>query len=200
MFKCSSVFSYVSSPLVKLTILSRMLRESLRQPSLFCAMICSAVLSAFIFSFSQISCKCSTVSLLVILLKSKIWQRDRIVGSILCFSVVAKIKMANGGGSSSVLRNALKAAELSMCTSSTIYTLYLPACGANLTCSTKVRMSSTELLLAASSSWILRDEPSLNETQDGHLLQASPPGPTFSQLMVLARIRAQVVFPTPRGP
>ena len=40
----------------------------------------------------------------------------------------------------------------SMGTSSMIYTLYLPACGANPTCSTRLRISSTELLLAASSS------------------------------------------------
>jgi len=49
------------------------------------------------------------------------------VGRILCFSVVAKIKMAYGGGSSNVLRKALNADELNMCTSSMIYTLYFPA-------------------------------------------------------------------------
>ena len=74
------------------------------------------------------------------------------VGKILCFSVVAKIKMAYGGGSSNVFRNALKALALNICTSSTIYTLYFPACGANRTCSTNARISSTELLLAASNS------------------------------------------------
>src|SRR4051812_9567483 len=87
-----------------------------------------------------------------------------------------------------------------MCTSSIMYTLYFPACGANLTWSTRVRMSSTELLLAASSSWILSDVPSLNETHDPHLLHASPSGVLFSQLIVFARILAQVVLPTPRGP
>ena len=40
------------------------------------------------------------------------------VGSILCFSVVARMKMAWAGGSSSVFRKALKAEVLSMCTSS----------------------------------------------------------------------------------
>ncbi len=94
MFKCSSVFWYVSSPLVKLTILSRMLRASRIQPSLFWAIICNAGFSADIFSFVQISFRCSTVSAEVIRLKSKIWQRDRIVGNILCFSVVARMKMA----------------------------------------------------------------------------------------------------------
>jgi hypothetical protein len=43
----------------------------------------------------------------VILLKSKIWHRDNIVGIILCFSV-AKINMACFGGSSNVFRKALK--------------------------------------------------------------------------------------------
>ena len=122
------------------------------------------------------------------------------VGRILCFSVVASIKIAYGGGSSSVFKNALKAEELSMCTSSMIYTLYFPACGAKRTCSTRLRMSSTELLLAASSSCMLSEVPSLKDLQEWHWLQASPSGVGFSQLMVLARILAQVVLPTPRGP
>ena len=48
------------------------------------------------------------------------------VGRILCFSVVAKMKTAWAGGSSRVFKNALNAAWLSMCTSSMMYTLYLP--------------------------------------------------------------------------
>src|SRR5436190_641084 len=87
-----------------------------------------------------------------------------------------------------------------MCTSSTIYTLYLPACGAKRTCSTSALISSTELLLAASSSWIFKEMPSLKLVQELHVLHASPSGCRFSQLIVFARIRAQVVLPTPRGP
>src|SRR5678815_3009677 len=64
----------------------------------------------------------------------------------------------------------------------------------------RFRISSTELLLAASSSWIFIEDPLLKETQDGQALQASPSGCWFSQLMVLASMRAQVVLPTPRGP
>ena len=56
-------------------------------------------------------------------LKSKIWQRERIVGRTLCFSVVAKMNTAWAGGSSRVLRKALNAACDSMCTSSMMYTL-----------------------------------------------------------------------------
>ena len=108
--------------------------------------------------------------------------------------------MAKGGGSSRVLRNALNADALSMWTSSTIYTLYSPAWGANLTWSTKLRISSTELLLAASSSCIFSEVPLSKDTQLLHVLQASPSGVLFSQLMVLANMRAQVVLPTPRGP
>ena len=48
------------------------------------------------------------------------------VGMILCFSVVARIKIACFGGSSNVFKKALNAAEESMCTSSMIYTLYFP--------------------------------------------------------------------------
>ena len=62
----------------------------------------------------------------VILSKSYIWQREMMVGSILCFSVVARMKMTCCGGSSSVFRKALKACEESMCTSSMMKTLYLP--------------------------------------------------------------------------
>ena len=35
---------------------------------------------------------------------------------------------------------------------------------------------------------------------DGHSLQASPSGVIFSQLIVLAKMRAVVVLPIPRGP
>ena len=44
------------------------------------------------------------------------------VGMILCFSVVARMKIACAGGSSSVFRKALKAAAESMWTSSMMNT------------------------------------------------------------------------------
>ena len=87
-----------------------------------------------------------------------------------------------------------------MWTSSTIYTLYLPACGAKRTCSTNALISSTELLLAASSSCMFNEVPASKERQLLHLLHASPSFVCFSQLMVLANILAQVVLPTPLGP
>src|SRR5690606_41359588 len=68
------------------------------------------------------------------------------------------------------------------------------------TCSVRLRMSSTELLEAASSSWILNEFPLLKARQDAQVPQASFSAVMFSQLIVFARIRAQVVLPTPRGP
>src|SRR5436190_8517925 len=133
-------------------------------------------------------------------LKLKTWQRERIVGMILCFSVVAKINLACFGGSSRVFRKALKAALLSMCTSSITYTLYSPSWGAKRTWSTRLRMSSTELLLAASSSYTFNEAPELNDLQDSHWSHASPSGLMLVQLMVFAKILAHVVLPTPRGP
>ena len=60
-------------------------------------------------------------------------------------------------------------------------------------------MSSTELLEAASSSWMLSERPSLKLRHDSQALQASAPS-GLRQLIALAKMRAQVVLPTPRGP
>lgn len=87
-----------------------------------------------------------------------------------------------------------------MCTSSMINTLWLPCWGWYLTCSISVRMCSTLLLEAASSSKMLKEAFSLNDLQEEHSLQGSTLLTGFSQLITLARILAQVVLPTPRGP
>ncbi len=60
-------------------------------------------------------------------------------------------------------------------------------------------MSSTELFEAASSSWMLSERPSSNERHDSQRLHASASSGE-RQLMALAKMRAQVVLPTPRGP
>ena len=52
--------------------------------------------------------------------KSKRWQRESTVAGIFFGSVVARMKTTCGGGSSSVLRKALKAGPESMWTSSTM--------------------------------------------------------------------------------
>ncbi len=87
-----------------------------------------------------------------------------------------------------------------MCTSSIMYILYLPACGAKRTCSIRLRISSTELLEAASNSKILKEALSLKEEQEPQVSQGSKLSLRFSQLITFANIRAQVVFPTPLGP
>ena len=122
------------------------------------------------------------------------------VGRILCFSVVANMKIACAGGSSRVFKNALNACEDSMCTSSMIYTLYFPICGGICTWSIRALMSSTPLLEAASSSCMQYDLPSWNEMHDSHWPQGSMSADGCSQLMVLAKILAALVFPTPLGP
>src|SRR5690349_8969466 len=61
-------------------------------------------------------------------------------------------------------------------------------------------MSSTELFEAASSSWTLKEALWLKARHESHWSQASVSVERFVQLIVLARMRAQVVLPTPRGP
>ena len=58
----------------------------------------------------------------------------------------------------------------------------------------------TELLEAASSSTKSKEFPFSMATHDSHLPHASPSESGLRQLMVLAKIRAQEVFPTPLGP
>ena len=50
--------------------------------------------------------------------KTKVWQRDRTVGSTLLRSVVQKMKTRWGGGSSISFRSAFQAASVSWCASS----------------------------------------------------------------------------------
>ena len=64
--------------------------------------------------------RCSSRSLCGMSLKSKRIQRERMVAGSLCGSVVARIKTACFGGSSSVFKRALNAESESICTSSTI--------------------------------------------------------------------------------
>ena len=113
-------------PPVKLTTWSKMDSASRIPPSALRAITFNASGSAVMPSLEATYARCATVSSTPIRLKSYIWQRERMVGSILCFSVVARMNMAWRGGSSSVLRKALKAEADNICTSSIIYTLYLP--------------------------------------------------------------------------
>src|ERR1035437_2892873 len=78
--------------------------------------------------------------------------------------------------------------------------LYFPICGGILTWSLSDRISSTLLFNSSSSSWILNDLEELNDRHDSHSSHASRLSPRLLQLIVLAKILAQVVFPTPLGP
>ena len=63
-------------------------------------------------------------------LKAYRWQRERMVAGTLCSSVVARMNIRWAGGSSKIFNRALKAAEESMCTSSTMYTRFFTLAGA----------------------------------------------------------------------
>ena len=131
--------------------------------------------------------------------KSKRWQRSTIVGGTLCASVVASTNTTWPGGSSSVLRNAFQAAVESMCASSRMYTRRRPCIGARATFSRSSRMSSTELLEAASISTTSSDVPARIAWADGDAGSksgvASP-----SAFRAQASSLAIEVFPVPREP
>ena len=141
--------------------------------------------SIAICSASAIARKCATTSASPISRKLNRCTRLKIVAGSLSASVVARIKTTCSGGSSSVLRSALNADLLSICTSSMMYTFFGALTGAICTLSRKSRISSTELLLAASISIISR---CVDSSVYGKLL------------ISCAKIRAIDVLPTPRGP
>src|SRR3954451_12118768 len=137
--------------------------------------------------------------------KSKRWQRSTTVGMTLLASVVASTKIVAGGGSSSVLRKAFQAWGESMCASSRMYTLYRPLTGAYWTESRRSRMSSTELLDAASISITSIDVALAIDTHDSQTPHGSTVGPPPSaacarQFRQAARIFAIEVLPVPREP
>jgi hypothetical protein len=67
--------------------------------------------------------------------------------------------------------------------------------------SRRSRASSTPRLLAASISTTSRlAAPLQTRVQFSHSPQGSPAGSRLGQLSAMARIRAAVVLPTPRGP
>ena len=86
-----------------------------------------------------------------------------------------------------------------MCTSSTIQIRKRECDGRYPTLSRSARTSSTPLLLAASISTTSRSLPRVMPSQEAHVPQGSGVGP-FAQLSALAKIRAVVVLPVPRGP
>ena len=132
---------------------------------------------------------------------SKCCVRERIVGNTFSGSVVARMKTTCAGGSSSVFSSVLDASFVSMWTSSRRYTLrFEVAPSPRLMRATRSRASSTPRLDAASISIRSPKVPAAMETQFSHCPHGSPSGPSSRQLSALARMRAVVVLPLPRGP
>ena len=124
--------------------------------------------------------------------------RLRMVSLTFCGSVVANTKTTWGGGSSKVFSNAASAPLVSMCTSSRMYTRWRPGVP-SAAFSMISRIASTPLLLAASSSCTSKLVPRSTARHESHSQHGSP-SCGFSQLSTLARMRADVVLPVPRGP
>ena len=99
-------------------IWSRSDSASLKAPSDLEAMSLNASSEALMPDLPQTSLNLPEMRSMGILLKSYLWQREMIVAGILSDSVVAKTKMTCFGGSSMVLRRALKAPFESIWTSS----------------------------------------------------------------------------------
>ena len=125
--------------------------------------------------------------------------RERIVSGSLCGSVVQRTKTTCFGGSSSVFSSALNAGPVIMCASSTMYVLCLKCAGAYCTRSRRSRISSIPRLLAASISITSGAAPLAISVQTSQSPQGSPSF-AFGQFSALAKMRAMLVLPVPRGP
>src|SRR5918995_1473983 len=103
-------------PLAKDESWSRSPSASLKEPLPWRAMTVRASGSTSMPSAFEISLSFSVSVSMDGRRKSKLWQRLIIVGKTLCFSVLASTKTTCSGGSSSILRRALKASAVSMWT------------------------------------------------------------------------------------
>ena len=113
-----------------------------------------------------------------------------------------KNKITLGGGSSSILSSAFHASRVSICASSTMYTLKRPSAdGAYIARSRRLRASSTPRFEAASISTTSRAVwPPQIRVQLSQMPHGSPSSLRSAQFKAIARTRASVVLPTPRGP
>ncbi len=148
--------------------------------------------------------KCAASSACDTRRRSKRWQRDSTVTGTRRSSVVAKMNVTSGGGSSSVFSNALKALRESMCTSSTMNTFIRACIGRNRVASMISRTSSMPVRDAASISSTSGWRSARIAVQFGHNPHGSgvgPPPPSGPmQFSARAMMRAVVVLPTPRTP
>ena len=149
-------------------------------------------------SFSEIYLSLFSISTSEILLKSYLWHLLIIVSGTLWVSVVASINFTCFGGSSNILRSALNAHLESICTSSTIYILYLVFIGENWALSIISLILSTQVWLAASISMISTKLSSAKDLQISHSKHGFP---SFElvQFIVFARSLAVEVFPVHLG-
>ena len=124
------------------------------------------------------------------------------VSGILSSSVVAIMKTTCAGGSSTDFNSALKDEDESWCTSSMMKTFLRSRTGMIERPSMMTsRMLSTPVCVAASISRTSMSRPSAISRQASHSPHGSGVGPSLrSQFSALARMRAVVVLPTPRGP
>ena len=196
----SMTCSYDISPSQYETHISASERVSRALPCPACANATKASCSYFLPMPSKAFISSLTSSSMVSRRKSNRIQRDKMVAGIFCTSVVASIKMTCSGGSSNVFNSALNAAAESICTSSTIYTLYLATAGIYLTLSRKLRISSTPLLEAASISKISRLAGLESSLHTSHSPQGEPSLRGLTQFTALAKILATDVLPVPREP
>ena len=173
-------------------------------PPAFLAMIFAAPGVKSMFSAPAKSNRWLLISSTVIGRKRNVWQRLTMVAGTLCFSVVAKINTTWAGGSSIVFKSALNELAESICTSSKIKTLNRSRDAASATVSIMAsRTFSTCVLLAASSSSTSISALWAISWHWGQWPHGSGVGlvlPLPVQLSALAKIRAVVVLPQPRGP
>ncbi len=151
-------------------------------------------------SATQMAPSRATISSVEMRRKSKRWQREWMVSGTFCGSVVHRMNTTWEGGSSSVFNSALKAAVESMCTSSMMYTFERPRVGAYCTREMiSSRTFSTPVREAASSSYTSGWVPLAISRHSSQVPSGSGVGP-FSHSSALAKSRAVVVLPVPRGP
>ncbi len=155
-------------------------------------------------SFAAIPAKCPASSATDTRRRSNLWHRLSTVTGTLRSSVVAKMKVTCGGGSSSVLSSALNALRDSMWTSSTMNTFARACIGRKRVASMISRTSSTPVREAASISITSGCRSARIAVQFAHTPHGSAVGPPVpsgpTQHRQRAMIRAVVVLPTPRTP
>ena len=134
--------------------------------------------------------------------KSKRWQRDRMVSGTLCDSVVAKMNLTCGGGSSSVLSSALKAPVREHV--DLVHDVDLVAVARGPVRDAVAQLADVVDAVVARRRRSRRTSTAVPRGDlDARVARAAgraAVGAAVSQFSALARMRAVVVLPTPRAP